>query len=210
MRLGWVFAGVAATITGGLAVVAVRKARASSALPSGEVSPALPSETGEQLPESLSTALGGWILELEQEEVTPEVVSGAYLFADDLAKRGYPETASYLRSTIQMATERQQESGEEPAEGEGEQPEAQALWIEHYVGGWNAAPEPIQSIVREAFDHLGVDADGYIHARPTEVEAMQARELADELDRQDYGGLGDGLRSLVTDAQALPESEPEQ
>lgn len=82
------------------------------------------------------------------------------------------------------------------------------LWVDHYLGGWQQAPDMVQAVVRETLDHLSAESDGYVRHKPSDWDALQAGENAGELDQLGYPILASGVRELVAEAEHLPERAP--
>ena len=156
--------------------------------------------------------LNGWVSKLyEESPAEPETVSGALLFADSMAQQGYPKTATALRETAELAAE--VPTAPEPAPEPEPEPEPEhetelgqtELWVEHYVGGWNTLEDGPRGIILSAFVHLGMQTDGYVRHRPSEVDKLQAGEDANELDALGLPEMAAGLRDLIADSERLPE-----
>lgn len=205
-----ILSGFAATLAGGAAWLLIVRRRTrvlQGAVPSPEQPKA------ETLPADLAATLSDWVLRLnERKPPEPETVSGALLFADDLAQRGYSRDATALRETASRLAQvpsapAASEEEQEPEEEAEQETTPTALWVEHYVGGWNTLDDGPRGIVLSAFVHLGMQTDGYIHNQPSEVDALQAGERANELDGLGYSTLAAGLRELIADTERLPEAE---
>lgn len=209
-----ILSGFAATLAGGAAWLLIVRRR-TRVLQGAGSSPERPK--AETLPADLAATLSDWVLRLnERTPPEPETVSGALLFADDLAQRGYSQDATALRETASRlaqvpsapaASEEEQAQAQAPEEEAEQETTPTALWVEHYVGGWNTLDDGPRGIVLSAFVHLGMQTDGYIHNQPSEVDALQAGERANELDGLGYSTLAAGLRELIADTEHLPEAE---